>query len=366
MTAHELHDDMSGRRQDLIVQVEAGLTYEFFLSLCVFSNSDNPWRPYAVGKAWFEAISKKLSPDLLATIEQFGFQSHEMWRQIVALGYTCPPPRDIPTLLAYLQTIDPLELRLHLLGYYMRQHRRTTPPEVIYAAAQGDAEARSTLLRTSFPENASWQRTLHWMLSLDAAAVKQRLLFLVSGWYNEIFREQEPEILPCLVRDVEVKRVLQATHSPEQLIEMCTGWEYVPEPGIRRVILIPSYVMRPLNDEAESGDTRLFFYPVADASLLTDVSAPPAHVLLLAKTLGDERRLRILKLLASGNYSLQEVADALGVAKTTVHHHLVQLRSVGLVRMRMSDKRFSLRRAPIDHLGEWLHRYLDGPSQDVL
>ena len=75
------------------------------------------------------------------------------------------------------------------------------------------------------------------------------------------------------------------------------------------------------------------------------------------------RRLRILKTLSSGSYTLQELADEFGVAKTTIHHHLIQLRSAGLVRMRMSDKRFSLRRYAIDNLGELLNRYLNGPSQ---
>src|SRR5260370_5299245 len=145
---------------------------------------------------------------------------------------------------------------------------------------------------------------------------------------------------------------------------MCRGWEDVPEPGIRRVLLIPSYVTRPMNSEAESGDRRLFFYPVADESLLADASAPPAHLLRLAKALGDERRLRMLKMLASERYTLQELADAFGVAKTTIHHHLIQLRSAGLVRMRVSDKRFSLRRYPIEHLAEWFRKYLGGPSQE--
>ena len=350
------------RRQGLSVQVEARPAYEFLMSLCVFSDSEEA-STYEVGKTWFEAIHKKLSPDLLETIEHFNFHSHEMWEHVSALAYTCPPPRDVSTLLAYVETIDPLELRLHMLGYYVRSHRRTTPPDVIYAAAQGDVEAQRKLIRSSFPEDASWQKTLRWILTLDMGATKERLLEITRGWYDEVFREQEPQILPILERDVEAKRALQATHSPEQLIEMCTGWEYVPEPGIRRVMLIPSYVTRPYNGDAESGDTRIFFYPVADESILTDASAPPVHLLRLAKALGDERRLRILKKLSSGSYTLQELADEFGVAKTTIHHHLIQLRSAGLVRMRISDKRFSLRQYAIDNLGTSLSRYLNGPSQ---
>lgn len=348
----------------LIVQVEASPASELFLSLCVFSDRDNPWRPYEVGKAWVEAVRKKLSPALLATIEHFSFQNPHMWGPLLALGSTCPPPRDIPTLLTYLHTIDPLELRLHLLGDAMRQHLRTPPPAGIDAAAQGDADAQEKFLRTSFPDDARWQRTLRWMFSQDAAAVKEHLLDIVQRWYDEVIRSQEPQFLPILAREVEAKRALQAMHSPEQLIEMCTGWEYVPEPGIRRVLLIPSSVARPLNSEAESGDTRLFVYPAAEENVLADASAPPAHVLRLAKALGDERRLRLLKMLANGSYTLQELADAFGVAKTTIHHHLIHLRSAGLVRMQMRDKRFSLRQYPIDHLSEWLRSYLGGPSQE--
>jgi DNA-binding transcriptional ArsR family regulator len=286
-----------------------------------------------------------------------------MWEHISALAYTCPLPKDVPTLLAYLESIDPLELRLHMLGYYVRHHRQTTPPDVIYAAAVGDPEAQRKLIRTSYPDDAGWQRTLRWVLSLEATAAKERLFEIAHGWYDEVFREQEQYIMPILARDVEAKRALQATHTPEQLIEICTGWEYVPEPGVRRIILIPSYVSRPFNGDAESGDTRIFFYPSADESILADASAPPIPLLRLAKALGDERRLRILKKLSNESYTLQELADEFGVAKTTIHHHLIQLRSAGLVRMRMSDKRFSLRQYAIENLGDLLSRYLNGPTQ---
>jgi DNA-binding transcriptional ArsR family regulator len=250
-----------------------------------------------------------------------------------------------------------------MLGYYVRHHRQTTPPDVIYAAAVGDPEAQRKLIRTSYPDDAGWQRTLRWVLSLEATAAKERLFEIAHGWYDEVFREQEQYIMPILARDVEAKRALQATHTPEQLIEICTGWEYVPEPGVRRIILIPSYVSRPFNGDAESGDTRIFFYPSADESILADASAPPIPLLRLAKALGDERRLRILKKLSNESYTLQELADEFGVAKTTIHHHLIQLRSAGLVRMRMSDKRFSLRQYAIENLGDLLSRYLNGPTQ---
>lgn len=349
------------RRQALIVEVEAAPAYEFLVSLCAFNDACGDFHSevtYDVGKAWFEDVRAKASPDLLATIEQFSFHSHQVWEHIFSLAYSCPAPRDVPTFIDYLETIDALELRLHILGYYVREHRRVTPPETIYAAAQGDSEAQKKLLKTSFPDDADWQKLLRWLLALDMTATKNILLDILRGWYEEVFREQEPAILPILARDVEAKRALKSTMSPEQLIETCTGWEYVPEPGIKRVVLIPSYINRPYNSDAEHHGTRIFYFPVADESVAAGSNAPPVRLLRLAKALADERRLRILKKLSSGSYTLQEMADDFGVAKTTMHHHLITLRTAGLVRMRLSDKRYSLRADVLDSLGDLLSMYL--------
>ena len=349
------------RRQSLTVEVESAPAYELLMSLCAFNDVCGDFHSeiaYDVGKAWFENVRAKSSPELLANIEQFSFHSHQVWEHLFSLAYNCPPPRDFPTFIAHVEATDPLELRLHFLGYYVREHRRVTPPEIIYSAAQGDSEAQKKMLKTSFPDDAEWQKTLRWLLALDMTATKNILLDLLRGWYDEVFREQEPTILPILARDVEAKRALKSTMSPEQLIETCTGWEYVPEPGIKRVVLIPSYINRPYNSDSRYHDTRIFYFPAADESVAAGTNAPPVRLLRLAKALADERRLRILKKLSTGSYTLQEMAEDFGVAKTTMHHHLVTLRTAGLVRMRLSDKRYSLRADVLDSLGDLLSMYL--------
>ena len=349
--------DRPGRRQPLIVEIEANPAYEFLMSLCAFSETKHH-TVYEVGKEWFDDIRKKASPDLLALVEQFSFHSHEIWEHILGLVYDCPAPRDVPAFITHIETIDPLELRLNMLGYYVRQHRRDTPSEIILQAAQGDIEAQRKLLKTSFPDDAEWQRTLRWLLSLEPVATKTLLLDILHGWYDEVFREQEPQVMPILARDVEAKLALKPTVSAEQLIEIATGWEYVPEPAIQRVILVPSYITRPFNSDAERYDTVIFIYPVAEESIAADNNVPPARLVKLAKALADERRLRILRKLATGSYTLQEIAEDFGVAKTTMHHHIITLRSAGLVRMNLSDKRWSLRQGMIDNVGELLNAYL--------
>ena len=73
-----------------------------------------------------------------------------------------------------------------------------------------------------------------------------------------------------------------------------------PKPGVRRVILAPSYFARPYNFVLGGDDWRLFGYPIADDALdAGDPLAPPAAVVRLHRALGDETRLRILRLLAA-------------------------------------------------------------------
>lgn len=353
--------DRPRRRQPLIVEVEANPAYEFLLTLCALSEVEHR-AEYEVGNEWFDDVRKKASPDLLALVEQFSFRGQEIWKHTLGLVYDCPAPRDVPALIKHIEAIDPLELRLHMLGYYVRQHRRATPPEIILQAAQGDIEAQRHLLKTSCPEDQEWQRTLRWLLSLELVATKNLLLDILRGWYDQVFREQEPQIMPILARDVEAKLALKPTHSAEELIEIATGWEYVPEPGIQRVVLVPSYITRPWNAIAECYDTVIFCYPVAEESISADKNVPPARLVKLAKALADERRLRILKKLASGSFTMQEMAEDFGVAKTTLHHHLITLRSAGLVRMNLSDNHWSLRQYMVNNVGEMLDTYLREPS----
>lgn len=59
-----------------------------------------------------------------------------------------------------------------------------------------------------------------------------------------------------------------------------------------------------------------------------------ALMVLILKALADESRLRILGLLASGERSVDELAELLDLRSPTVSHHLAKLREAGLVRAR--------------------------------
>ncbi len=340
------------------VEIEYGLAYEFLMSLSVFFEQKG--YEHELDREWFDAARTKVTPDLLKDIQTFLSDCNHVWNHLIGLVYESAPPRDVPAFLAHLRETEPLEVRLHLIGYYRRSTRRTTPLDVMLRAAEGDQEAQRQVLKTSFSDHDDhWQELLHRLFSIDPETTKASLLTILESWYERVFRDLEPRITPILERDLEAKRALKPTMTPERFIETATnGLEYVPELGFRKVVLIPSYVNRPWNELCEYQDMKIFCYPVADENIAEDSNVPPVRLVRLYKALADERRLRILKMLMTKSYSLQELADEFGVAKTTMHHHLVTLRIAGLVRIQSDEHFYSLRQNTLSEVSELLNTYL--------
>ena len=114
------------------------------------------------------------------------------------------------------------------------------------------------------------------------------------------------------------------------------------------MILAPSYFSRPYNFLLGGADWRLFGYPIADAALdAADPLAPPPAVVRLHRALGDETRLRILRLLRDRDLYLTEIAQQLDLSKPTIKHHLALLR-VGRPRDRHRRRVGHLLQPPAD------------------
>jgi DNA-binding transcriptional ArsR family regulator len=184
---------------------------------------------------------------------------------------------------------------------------------------------------------------------------------LLAAWLP-VFKAIEGRVGAIIKRDVELRKRDRATLGPIELIETTTnGIRWLSEAGVRRIILAPSYFTRPYNFVFAAEDWRLFGYPVADAALdADDPLAPPASVVRLHRALGDESRLRILRLLRDRDWYLSEIAERLGLSKPTIKHHLAQLRAAGLVTAVEEGglSYYSLRRDRLDDASGDLKRYL--------
>jgi DNA-binding transcriptional ArsR family regulator len=129
-------------------------------------------------------------------------------------------------------------------------------------------------------------------------------------------------------------------------------------------LLVPQYHYRPWNLYDRFGGVKLLMYP-ADAVAPAAGDVPPG-LLRLTRALGDDSRLRILRFLAGGQRSFTEVVREVGLAKSTVHYHMVALRAAGLVRVHDADDgviSYSLRPQVIAALSETVRAYVQPDAE---
>lgn len=163
--------------------------------------------------------------------------------------------------------------------------------------------------------------------------LKTHLIEVLTGWFEHVIKPNYDKLNRILKTDVEVKQSMKEKMEPEAFVEWATaGVTYPPEPSVRKVLIIPHYIYRPWNIEADIEHTKVFYYPVSNSSISPeDKYLPSSFLVLKHKALGDEVRLRIVKLLYERNRTLQELTEKMDMGKSTIHHHLKLLRSAKLV-----------------------------------
>jgi DNA-binding transcriptional ArsR family regulator len=333
--------------RDLRIEVDWGLAYELVLGLRMLVGNEDP-ASYSVGASWFRRVRRAAPAELLASIDRLCGGHEIIFGQLLGLASEAPPPRDVAALLRQLRRTTPLSLRLHLLGSSVQTSRGGVSRQVVGKAARGDAPAIERLLRGTDPDR---RPAIEHILALDTREAKRLLIQIVRGWNAAVLSPIADETGPTLRRAAERTRAMAERAPSGRVIEAAArGFQYAREPGIDRVLLVPSAVGRPWAVLCEHRSTKIICYAVDDPSDRT-LGEPPGGVIRFHKALSDVTRLRLLRRLATDRCTVQELADGFGLAKSTVHAHLVLLRGAGLVRWGITDKRYELRD---ESLGEGL------------
>ncbi len=322
----------------LEVEVEAAGAYELLIELAVLTGARYPEALDGERLRWLEAAKAAIPGPLRRAIARVGDSSGEVWLHLLGLAMEAPRPRDAEALLAQVEATDPLVVRRHLLGAFVPAWRRYLDPAVLLAAAEGDRAAQARLLADDRYYGGSVEAALSVLLPLGARETRSRLLAVLRGWHEASFAAREQVATGLLARDAAAKRALAGLVAPERLIELATGgYTYEREPECPRVLLLPQLAARPWLLLCQHRATRVICYPAEAAGGAHEVRD---RLLRLGRALGDEQRLRILTVLAAGDRGLEALAAELGLARSTVHHHLTLLRAAGLVGLRGNARRY--------------------------
>jgi len=325
-------------RPRLRIEVEASEAAELLLSISAVLGDHAP-EDFDLGPERLGDAKARVPADLL---ELAGGLFAGCTAHLLGLVWETPAPRRVDDFVAYLRALDPLELRLTLLGYYTRGHH-VAEPETIRRAALGDAGAADEL-RTAA---GAWEEKgllVDRVLSLGGEALQADLVGLIARWNADVFEPTLGEIRPLLERDAQEKRALAGTLPPADFVVQATGGiQYNAPPEINAIVFFPSWWFRPWVLMSEHKHARIFGYPISaarDGASAVDLG----DLARLYKALGDEKRLALLRMLRRGPIALGEAAKDVGLSKSTTHHHLAILRQAGLVLITEDEeKSYSLR-----------------------
>jgi DNA-binding transcriptional ArsR family regulator len=326
--------------------------YDFIFSLSgdAGKTDDLP----ALDRAWLTDTRKALPAEIQAGISDL-FES-ELAIHAGVLLVDQPDVRVSADVVAFVEATAPTDLAAALFADNSHDAELNS---VVDRAIAGDASALP-ILAEKLPD---WNRKGRIELLRDPALAKDRILAVLRAW-QEPFSQIESRVRTIIERDYDERANDRVRLAPAELIETTTGGvRYLPEPGISRVVLGPSYFSRPYNFLMSARDWRFFGYPVADSALgPSDALTPPLSLVRLHRALGDETRLRILKLLASQDLYLTEIAQQLDLSKPTIKHHMIQLRAAGLVTITDAGTvmYYTLRRNRLDDASAEIKQFLVG------
>jgi DNA-binding transcriptional ArsR family regulator len=346
--------DLTDGRRRLSVEVLHGPAFEILAQLFVFISGADEADEYGVGAGWFERIRTEAGTELLERLDYFGCCG-QVWAGLLGEAYETREPRTVDALVNHLKSMDPVDLRYRMLT--MMHLADAGRGGLVRQAAAGDLEAFDALVDGD--EDAG----LRQLMAMDPEATKAMIVETLLEFDRRVFRGGD-DLISILGRDAAEKQAMARTMSPERLVEAATnGVTFAMQPEVSGVVLIPSVATRPFVLITECGSLRMFLYGVPDEAMDADPSTPSPWLVGFYKALADERRLQILGILAEAPASFRDLTERLGVAKSTVHHHLRTLRRAGLIRVVVGeDKEYQLRTDAVPEAGRLLESYLSGSA----
>jgi DNA-binding transcriptional ArsR family regulator len=311
----------------LVVEAEARPALELLIGLSAATSAAE-----AHEESW-ATPTDRWSRELRSAVAAAGADSGEAWLHLLGLALELPTV-SATSFVGDLERVDALELRRHLVGVYVPAWVTLVGADTLARAASGDDQAIAELLEHPRYYAGRAGESLTTLLSVPPAETKRRLLAALRLFAGEVFAPREHEIMAPLLAEAETTRGQAEALAPRDLIAAVTrGYLYDPEPELGRVVLVPHAGARPLLLLCQHRDARVICYPLTPEQLDPEASLAERAV-ALGRAIGDGRRVQILRRLAIGDATLDELAEATGLARSTTHHHLTQLRAAGLAALR--------------------------------
>ncbi|WP_152655716.1 helix-turn-helix transcriptional regulator [Oceanobacillus sp. CFH 90083] len=336
-------------RESYDVQLTYSILWECALGIAAITNTrllDTLDRPREYWAQIKNSISGELSEELAFVEEK------NTWKGLLQILHQ-QEFSSLDAFQQYIQALPDAELKFICLPFAGKK-------EQVYReqAAQGEEKAIKELMRIT-DNNPFFPAYIEFISTCEAKSLKKHLIKVMDSWYQEVVKANQQEIEAVLEKDYQSKKAMYQKVSSEELVQWATGGvTYPPEPSVHTVLLIPQYIYRPWNIEADIEGTKVFYYPVSNESVSpSDRYMPDYFLVQKYKALGDEVRLKMVKLLSEHPRTLQDMTERLDIGKSTIHHHLKILRAAKIVEI--IDSKYCLKKNVFALLAKEFNWYLE-------
>ncbi|MFB5191259.1 ArsR/SmtB family transcription factor [Alicyclobacillus fastidiosus] len=344
--------DVARRKYD--IRIDSSMLYECALGIGAFT-WEQVHDKLDIGQAEIRRMNEQMSAELRQEVQLAG--SHHTWRSLLFLLHRCPQLQDEPQhahLGIFTNWIH--ELQDDIIAK-ASPYLGDAQAELLHRALAGSMAEQEKLLQIH-ADNPVVYLHLQFLFSTSPDRLLGHIERLMTGWYQEMLRNGE-EVMQILERAAQETKKLALERSTEDVIRQITrGGELEPEPGVSVLWLIPQLAYRPFTIRNHLPGSAVFYYPV-DEDHLTDTRQQKVFASIAAqhKAVGDIHRVQLLKLLSMSPKPLADLAEGIGASKPSTHHHLLLLRTAGLVSVRSGV--YELNIDAVASLSDGLYRLLN-------
>jgi len=314
------------KRFEVVARPES--VFDVMLALWSAFGDEKMSKEQEIGRKFFETFRNEIPADTLAEIERIGVDDGSMWATLLTFVASRAPVGDDESVLTWLETTDE-----DIAGAILCEMAWSADEAELAAAVESRDPAALASVMPAVKEHARSCVTTAMQIPVgEMGLATARILRTVK---DTSYRPSAETWSRAIAVSAESTRVLSATLDPHELIEQVTnGIAYQIPLGTRQLVLVPTVTLRPWTLITDFGDSIVVAYAVADEHMDQDPDAAPRWLVRFHKALGDDKRLRILREIAGGGATtLADLTEVLGLAKSTVFHHMGILRAAGLVRV---------------------------------
>jgi DNA-binding transcriptional ArsR family regulator len=159
----------------------------------------------------------------------------------------------------------------------------------------------------------------------DLEKRRETHLLLLQKWYEEYFKDIEDEVSSALKENIyNINQEELAVNGFDRIENITKGFS-IENLEPTEVVLVPTWHFRPLSLIDLFNQKIILTYPC----LLSNNE----EALLITKALAEEKRLKILSSMKTEPKTFTELVKLMDMSKGNIHHHLLHLRSAGLLKI---------------------------------